>query len=141
MAQEGELAERCTGAEGGDALLWQGNLAAALNSFRDGLAISERLVKSDPSNAEGQRYLSVSYDKVGSVLMAQGNLAAALASYRDGLAIRERLAKSDANNAGWQRDLSVSYDNIGDLLEQLEGPDGGRASAVLREGNGTDVAL
>ena len=92
----------------GDVLVAQGNLPEALKSFRDGLAISERLAKADPNNAGWQRDLSVSYNKIGDVLVAQGNLPEALKSFRDGLAITERLAKADPNNAGWQRDLSVS---------------------------------
>jgi eukaryotic-like serine/threonine-protein kinase len=102
--------------EVGDVLVTQGNLAEALKSFRDGLAIRERLAKADPNNAGWQRDLSVSYNKVGDVLVAQGNLAEALKSFRDGLAIRERLAKADPNNAGWQRDLSLSYNKVGDVL-------------------------
>src|SRR6266849_3393650 len=100
----------------GDVLVAQGNLAEALKSFRDGLAIRERLAQSDAGRAGWQRDLSVSYSKIGDVLVAQGNLAEALKSFRDGLAIRERLAQSDPGNAGWQRDLSVSYNKIGDVL-------------------------
>ena len=92
----------------GDVLVAQGNLPEALKSYRDGLAIGERLAKADPGNAGWQRDLSVSYNKVGDVLVAQGNLPEALKSYRDSLAISERLAKADPGNAGWQRDLSVS---------------------------------
>ena len=97
-------------------LVAQGNLPEALKSYRDSLAISDRLAKSDPGNAGWQRDLSVSYDKVGDVLVAQGNLPEALKSYRDGLAIADRLAKSDPGNAGWQRDLSVSFNKVGDVL-------------------------
>ena len=56
-------------------------------SYQAGLAIAERLAKSDPGNAGWQRDLSVSYDKVGDVQMAQGNLPAALTSYQASLAI------------------------------------------------------
>ena len=94
----------------------QGDLAEALKSYRDSLAIRERLAKSDPSNAGWQRDLSVSYINVGDVQKAQGDLAGALKSYRDNLAIAERLAKSDPTNAGWQRDLALSYGRIGDML-------------------------
>src|SRR5271163_3781178 len=93
----------------GAVLVAQGNLPEALKSFRDGLAIRDRLAKSDPGNAGWQRDLSVSYDRVGDVLVAQGTLPEALKSFRDGLAIADRLAKSDPGNAGWQRDLSVSF--------------------------------
>ena len=100
----------------GDVLVAQGNLPEALKSYRDSLAICDRLAKSDPGNAGWQRDLSVSYNKVGDVLVAQGNLPEALKSYRDSLAIADRLAKSDPGNAGWQRDLSVSYNKVGDVL-------------------------
>ena len=70
----------------------QGDLAGALKSYRDSLAIKERLAQSDPGNAGWQRDLSVSYNRVGNAQMAQGDLAGALKSYRDGLTIIERLA-------------------------------------------------
>jgi hypothetical protein len=91
-------------------LVAQGNLPEALKSYQAGLAIADRLAKSDPGNAGWRRDLSVSYDRVGDVLVKQGNLAEALKSYRAGLEIRERLAASDAANTDWQRDLTVSYD-------------------------------
>jgi hypothetical protein len=65
----------------------------------------ERLAQADPGNAEWQRDLSVSYDRIGDVLVAQGDRAGALKSYRDGLAIRERLAQADPGNAEWQVDV------------------------------------
>jgi hypothetical protein len=37
----------------------QGDLAGALTSYRDSLAIAERLAQSDPGNAGWQRNLSV----------------------------------------------------------------------------------
>ena len=96
--------------------LAQGDPAGALTSYRDSLAIFDRLAKSDPGNAGWQRDLSVSYnERIGDVQVAQGDLAGALKSYRDSLAIADRLAKSDPGNAGWQRDLSVSYNKIGDV--------------------------
>ena len=96
-------------------LVAQGKLAEALKSFKDGLAIGDRLAKADPNNAGWQRDLSVSYDKVGDVLVAQGNLAEALKPSRT-VSQSHRLAKADPNNAGWQRDLSVSYNKVGDVL-------------------------
>ena len=68
----------------GDVLVAQGNLPEALKSFRDGLAIADRLAQADPGNALWQRDLSVSYNKIGDVLVAQGNLAEALTSSATG---------------------------------------------------------
>jgi tetratricopeptide (TPR) repeat protein len=99
----------------GNVQVGRGDLASALTSYRDGLAIAKRLAKSEPGNTERQRDLSVSYGKVGDVQVAQGDLVGALASYREDLAISDRLARSDPGNAGRQRDLSVSYEKIGDV--------------------------
>jgi tetratricopeptide (TPR) repeat protein len=100
----------------GDVLVAQGNLPEALKSFRDGLAIMERLAKADPDNAGWHRDLSLFYNRVGSVLVAQGNLPEALKSFRDGLAIAERLAKAYPDKVGWQADLSIFYNSVGDVL-------------------------
>ena len=59
----------------GDVMAAQGDLPEALKSFRDGLAISERLARADPSNAGWQRDLSVSYDRIGDVLEGAGQAA------------------------------------------------------------------
>ena len=99
----------------GDTLLAQGKLDAARKAYEQGLAISERLAKADPSNSGWQRDLSVSYDRLGDVETAAGKLDAARQAYEQGLAISERLAKADPSNSGWQRDLSVSYDRLGDV--------------------------
>ncbi|MCB1451185.1 MAG: tetratricopeptide repeat protein, partial [Nitratireductor sp.] len=100
----------------GDVLRAKGNLAGALEAYKKGLVIAERLAISDASNSEWQRDLSVSHNKIGDVLVAQGDTSGALKAYRDSLAIRERLAASDASNSEWQRDLSVSHNKIGDVL-------------------------
>ncbi len=100
----------------GDVLVSQDNLPEALKSYEAGLAIAERLVRTDAGNSDWQRDLSVSYDRIGDVLVSQGNLPEALKSYQAGLAIAERLARTDAGNSDWQRDLSVSNIKIGDVL-------------------------
>ena len=74
----------------GDVRVAQGDLAGALESYRDSLDIADRLAKSDPGNTGWQRDLSVSLDKVGDVQVAQGDLAGALKSFRDSFAIGEQ---------------------------------------------------
>jgi tetratricopeptide (TPR) repeat protein len=97
-----------SGAPFGDVQVAQGNLPEALKSYKDSLAIRDRLAKSDPGNMDWQRDLSISYGRVGGVQEAQGDLSEALKTFRDGLAIRDRLAKSDPGDSGLQRDLSAS---------------------------------
>src|SRR5271166_3233362 len=104
----------------GDIRKQRGDLPGALKSYRDALAIAERLAKAEPGNANWQRDLSVSYNRIGDVQQAQGDLATALSSYQAALAIMERLTEADPGNALWQRDLSVSHSKIGDV-QQAQG--------------------
>ncbi len=99
----------------GDIKKQRGDLAGALKSYRDSLAIAERRAKSDPGNKNWPRDLSNCYDRIGNVQMDQGDLSAARQSYYDSLAIRDKEAKSDPGDDGWQRDLSVSFNKIGDV--------------------------
>jgi tetratricopeptide (TPR) repeat protein len=99
----------------GDVEIARGHLDAGLAAFRSAREIADRLAKADPGNADWQRDLSVSYERIGDVQVAQGALPEALQSFRDSLAIADRLAKADPGNAGWQRDLSVSFNKIGDV--------------------------
>ncbi len=116
----------------GDILAAQGEGAGALQSYRESLAIRERLAAQDPSNAGWQRDLSVSYNKVGDILAAQGEGAGALQSYRESLAIRERLAAQDPSNAGWQADVVVSCWKV---AQALGGPtQSAEARALLQRG-------
>jgi hypothetical protein len=48
-------------------LVAQGNLPEALKSFRDGLAIKDRLAKADPGNAGWQRDLIISCVKLAGI--------------------------------------------------------------------------
>src|SRR5262245_6203076 len=93
----------------------------------------QRLAAQDPGNAEWQRDLSVSRDKVGDVLVAQGNGAGALAAYRASLGIRERLAAQDPGNAAWQRDLVVSCFQLARASDEADAfPYWRRCHATLR---------
>ena len=83
----------------GDVQMAEGDLSAALKSYKGTSTSAARLAKSDPGNADWQRDLSVSCDKIGDVQVAQGDLAGALKSFQDGLAIDEKLAKADSGNA------------------------------------------
>ena len=56
----------------GDVLVAQGDEAGALASYRDSLAIFDRLAKSDPGNAGWQRDLIVSYTRSAGALPGQG---------------------------------------------------------------------
>jgi tetratricopeptide (TPR) repeat protein len=83
----------------------RGNLPEALKSYRDGLAIIDRLAKADPGNAEWQRDLSVSFAKLAVVFRKAGNNTDALNALKEGRAIAERIARLSPDNAQWKKDL------------------------------------
>ena len=118
---------------GGDVQLAQGDLAGALKSYSDGLAIRDRLAKCDPGNADWQFDLGISNERIGDVQLAQGNLAAALKSYEAKRDIISWLVKSDPGNALWQRDLAVSFAKLGAIYRQSG--DATRALDALRQGH------
>ena len=100
------------------ALLASGNTEAAAPKLMEIHHIVERAA-ADPSNAQAQRDLSISYKRLGDLMRAVGNLPEAERFYRDGLAIAERLAAAEPSNAEAQRDRSVSYNRLGDLMRAV----------------------
>ncbi|MBV8968710.1 MAG: tetratricopeptide repeat protein [Verrucomicrobia bacterium] len=94
-------------------------LQEALNIYQQNLKIGQILVEQDKSNADWQRALSVSYNRVGEVLVAQGKLQEALEAYQQSLASFKRLAEQDKSNAGWPRDLIVSLYKVGTTTAKI----------------------
>jgi hypothetical protein len=86
-------------------LVEQGQRADALAAYRASEAIRKARAETDPGNAEWQRDVSVSLNKIGDVLVAQGQRGEALAAYRAGEAISKTLAETDPGNTQWQVDL------------------------------------
>ncbi len=102
----------------GEVFFHQGDLPAALRSFRESLAIREQLaaLTRDTGEPGWQRDLAVAHSRLGDVLIAQGDLPAALTAIRSGLAISERLVAEDPDNPVWQRDLATSHERLGHVL-------------------------
>jgi tetratricopeptide (TPR) repeat protein len=97
----------------GDTRMQQSDLPGALEKYRDGLAIAENFVHSNPDSSDWQRNLSTSFQRIGVIQLAQNDLQGAGKSFEDGLAIMEKLTKSDPGNSGFQRDLSTYFNGIG----------------------------
>ena len=104
----------------GDIQQARGQIVAALESYRESLAIRQKLASKDPSNTGWQRDLAVSYNNVGNAQRIQGDLAAALKSYQGFLAIARQLTAKETANVEWQRNLLISLNNIG-AVQQAQG--------------------
>ena len=90
----------------GNVLVAQGNLPEAEKTYRDSLAIRDRLAKSDPGNAGWQRDLSVSFAKLAGVSRKMGASADALSALQQGRAIIVRMTNLSPDNAVWKNDLA-----------------------------------
>ena len=102
----------------GEVLERKGDLDAALESFRAGLAIAEALTRREPRAREWQWDLRSASTASAMSCSAKGKAGEALASYRRGLEIAEALVELDPARTGWQRDLAVSYHKVGSLEAQ-----------------------
>ena len=92
----------------------------ALTQFEDGLKISRTLAEADPRDAQKQRDLSISFDRLGNVFLTLGRTDDALTQFEDGLKIRRVLAEADPRDAEKQRDLMVSHYNLGVVAVQTK---------------------
>jgi serine/threonine protein kinase/tetratricopeptide (TPR) repeat protein len=104
----------------------QGDLAAALDSYREALAVQKKLVLLSPKNRDWRHDLSATLGRIGDVLKHRGDTDGALENYQESLRIRQELAAEDPADAGLQRDLSDSFERIGDARN-----DQGNAAGAL----------
>jgi tetratricopeptide (TPR) repeat protein len=115
--------------------LAQGGLDAAQAAAEQSRDIIAKLAAADPGNAEWQRDLSLSWNKLGDMRVAWGDLAGALAAYGAAKDIRDRLVAADPGNAGLQRDLSVSWGRLGGVRRAR----GDLAGALAARGAAKDI--
>ena len=84
------------------------------------LEIAEKFAKKYPDNAQMQRDLSVSYEKLGNIAKARYDYRAAEGYYAKALEISEKLAEKYPEDLDFQRDLSVSYERLGYIAKALK---------------------
>jgi hypothetical protein len=77
----------------GDVQTVKGNLAPAMTSYRDSLAIVDHLTRTDADNSGWRADLSLAYLKVSDIQVAQGDPAGAASSVQNSIGILETLTK------------------------------------------------
>ena len=103
----------------GDIKLAVGARGEAMDSYRDGVAIFEKLAADEPDTVLWQRSLTTGRNKIAFVLEVSGRAEEALAIERKSLAVIEKLAATKPDDRSLQRDLAVQHNRIGDLLLNL----------------------
>ena len=87
-------------------------LEAAETSYHEMNIIAEQYAGSE--NRSLQRFLSISYGKLGNIAKERENLAEALVYYMKSHSITEKLAR-DTGTVEARQDLSVSYNKLGSI--------------------------
>jgi tetratricopeptide (TPR) repeat protein len=103
----------------GDIKLAAGARSEAMGSYRDGVAIFERLAADEPDTVLWQRSLTTGRNKIAFVLEASGRAEEALAIESKSLTVIEKLAAPRPADRSLQRDLAIQHIRIGDLLLNL----------------------
>jgi hypothetical protein len=103
-----------------------GDRAGALAAQQECVDIVRKLAAQDPGNAQAQRDVAVTLDKLGDVKLQAGDRAGALAAYQECVDIVRKLAAQDPGNAQAQTDLVTG-------LVKTSSVDPGRARAELTE--------
>ncbi len=113
---DAELAHRSRAlSQIGDVRLQRGDLAGALRSFRQSLALAEALVRRRPQDAEPRFALGQSHFWVGRAFWEKGDLAAARPHFRAYLDVSRRLAREKPADPALQLELSYAWSNLGSM--------------------------
>ena len=112
-----------------------GRTEDALKQYQDYLKISRQLATDDPKDAQKQRDLSISFNKLGDVYLTLGRTEDALKQYQDGLKISRQLATDDPKDAQKQRDLMLSSYKLGMVAKEL----GSYTAAIKRFHQGVAI--
>jgi tetratricopeptide (TPR) repeat protein len=78
---DGEVARAASGGSGPEVLISQGLIANAMGKWPDAIRLFQRVVKADPSNVDGYRYMAEAWDRAGEPKQAE-------ATYREALRLR-----------------------------------------------------
>jgi tetratricopeptide (TPR) repeat protein len=115
----------------------QGDLSGALKSYRDSLAIAEKLAKQDLGNAQWQLDLAYSARNVASVLLKRKKTREAKPLYETFRDIANKLGRADPGNYLVQTDRANSRANIA-YCEDQKTPEGRVRARALLQGRGED---
>jgi len=101
----------------GEVRFEQGDLAAAMEAYRQSLTLANGLAARDPTNREWQVGLGASHFGVGFIKWRQGDFDGALAEFVPYLRITEALVAGRPDSLGYRMELAYAHSNIGSVKE------------------------
>jgi tetratricopeptide (TPR) repeat protein len=103
-----------------------GDRTAALEKYRDAIALDEVRVRANPHDGEAQLDLSYGYASLGYTLSTMRDVPAALENYQRALVLREQVAAADVHDANALQAVGRAHFSIGNVLQGA----GRRAEAI-----------
>ena len=104
----------------------KGDLAGAVETFRQAVAIHRRLASVDPTDMYWQRALAYDYGTLGEALLEQGDHRSAIQARAEARSILRALVERDPSNVDWRGELSWESLQLGTLYAST----GNRRSAT-----------
>jgi tetratricopeptide (TPR) repeat protein len=101
----------------GETRMDQGNLASALDAFRESLSLATQLVARDMRNPDWQIAVANAHFWVGSVNWQRGDLAAARTEFETVLPIVDGVSAREPDRVDWLSERGFAYTNLGRVLE------------------------
>jgi eukaryotic-like serine/threonine-protein kinase len=108
-----------------------GNMEGAIDAYRKSLAIREKLVAENPTNAEMRRGLAKSYEAIGDMFWTKGEYLEANADYLENLRIQHELSISEAAVVEDSFGMARARHRIGQALSRSGDLDGALESFNL----------
>ncbi len=91
----------------------QGNLSAALESYKKSVDIFQRLLSSNPNDIGVETVLATTVERAGDILRSMGNTQEAIEHYEKTRAIREKVIKINSNDINNHYLLANCYYKLG----------------------------
>ncbi len=110
-----------------------GDTTGALASYRRALAIGEALVLANPADAEAQRSLALTYQKLSDLQGWTGDLNGAVESARKSVTFFKALAEADGANLKARQSMAISHIKLGDVLGNPVFPNVGDREGALSQ--------
>ena len=99
-----------------------GELAKALDSYGQAMAIRRRLAEANPTVTEYQANLANIYNNLGGLLYRSGESAKAVESFGEALTIQRRLSGANPAVTRYQAELAASLNNLATVLGRIGEP-------------------
>ncbi len=93
-----------------------GDVAGAINGYREALPICERALDAAPNDTAIRNWVGVIYERLADSLEKTGDYKTSLEYTQKSLAFSEQVAAAEPGDPKWQRNLTISYIKLGDRM-------------------------